>query len=660
MQTKRTYCRICEAACGLLLDTDPNGHVRLRPDPDHPASAGYACKKGVRFADLARHPSRLTRPMRRGAAGLEPARWEQALDDIAARIRGIQKRHGRDAVGVYTGNPLAFSLLGTLAAQRLGQALGTRNLFSAASQDASNKFAAGALVHGSPLLHPIPDLEHTRLAIMLGTNPAVSLSSFFHMAGGTRVLDDLVARDGEVVWVDPRRTESARRWGEHLPIRPGADVALLLALVHLLRDGARPDPRVQGLDAVLRLAARFPPERAARVTGIPAERIEALAARIAASPATTFHLSTGVNMGGFGTLAVVALQALAFVSGNLDRRGGLVFAGLGPAVARLARTLGVDRARRPSRIGGFAPVMDMLPAGILADEILTPGEGQLRALVVIAGDPLRSIPGSGRLREALASLDLLVGVDLFENETGSLAHWLLPSTSWLERWDVATTSIPLQATGFVQAAGPALAPPGDARTEAWICGGLLRALKRDRAVGALLQRPLDRWLPVFEPGLRTRNAEPGSYLGRGPLTPGHVVRLWSPELEPEAHRLEEAARALEAPGFRLIGRRLKLAHNSWIHGGVRGPSPAPVATMAPEELARLGVEPGGLVRIGTPAGEATLAAEPEDGMAPGVVCVPHSLQTFNVNALIPSGQDAVERPSGQHHMTGVRVDVSAA
>lgn len=660
MQTKRTYCRICEAACGLVVDTDAQGHIRLRPDPDHPSSAGYACKKGVRFLDLARHPSRLTRPTRRTAAGLEPARWEVALDDIAGRIRAIQDRHGPDSVGVYTGNPLAFSLLGTLASQRLGLALKTRNLYSAGSQDASNKFAAGALVHGSPLLHPIPDLERTRLAILFGTNPAVSMSSFVHLPGGTRVFDALVARGAEVIWVDPRRTESARRWGEHLPIRPGADVPLMLSLIHLLREGARPDARVQGLDAILRLAARFPPERAARITGIPAADIAALAARIAASPATTFHLSTGVNMGGFGTLAVVVLQALAFVSGNLDREGGLVFAGMGPTMARLARALGVGKLRRPSRVGGFAPVMDTLPGGVLADEILTPGEGQLRALIVIAGDPLRSIPGASRLREALASLDLLVSLDLFENETGGLAHWLLPATSWLERWDLATTAIPLQARGFVPMAGPALAPPGDARTEAWVVGGLLRALGRDRAVGAVLQRPLDAWLPVREPGLRTRDAAPGTYLGRGPLTPGRAVRLWSTELEPEAQRLEQACRDLEAPGFRLVGRRLKLAHNSWIHGGARVTPATPVAYMAATDLAQLGVPGGGAIRVATAVGAATMAAEPEEGMAPGVICIPHSIGDFNVNTLIPSGQDAVERPSGQHRMTGIPVDVTAA
>lgn len=648
-----TYCRICEAACGLIVDVDAAGRPSgLRPDPDHPTSAGYVCKKGVRFVEVASHPERLLRPRQRDA----DVPWDAALDDVARRLRTILEAHGPDAVALYTGNPLGFSFLGTLAAQRFAQSLGTRNVFSAGSQDANNKFAAGQLMHGSPLLAPIPDLEHADLAVMFGTNPAISQSSFVHLAGGTRVFDAMVARGAKVVWVDPRRTESARRWGEHLPIRAGTDIALLLALLHRFRD-ACPEPRgaVEGLDRLLAVAARFPIDRAAAITGIPAAQIEALAERIAASPTTTFHLSTGVNMGGFGTLAVVALQALAWLTGNLDRRGGLVFAPLAAPFARLARSLGVGKAQRPSRIGGFSPTIDTLPAAVLADEILTPGEGRIRALVVIAGDPLLSIPGEGRLREALSSLDLLVTIDLFQNATGRLAHWCLPAASWLERWDVATTTIPLQTAPLVQWAGPVAPPPGEARTEAWIIGSLLQRLGH-RAAGAMLRLPYDRWLPSRGYGVRTGSVKPGSYLGRGPLTPGNRVRFWDPVLDAEARRLEETE---FGDGFLLIGRRQKLAHNSWLKGGVRTESAVPTAYLAAEDLRRIGVDGGGRIEIGTSAGTAVLDAVPEAGMSPGTVCIPHGLEALNVNALIPSGVAAVEPASGQHRMTAVSVEVRA-
>lgn len=655
MPTHTTYCRICEAACGLLVDQDSQGRLTaLRPDPDHPTSAGYACKKGVRFLDVASHPTRLLRPRRRGGGD---AGWDEALDDVARRLQAVIDAHGPDAVALYTGNPLAFSFLGTLASQQLAQALGTRNVYSAGSQDANNKFAAGQLMHGSPLLAPVPDLEHADLAIMLGTNPAVSLSSFVHLPGGTRVIDALIARGGHVVWVDPRRTESARRWGEHLPIRPGTDVVLLLALIDRFRGARQADGAVEGLEPLLTLAARYPLERAAAVTGIPEEDIVALGDRIAASPSTTFHLSTGVNMGGFGTLAVVALQGLAWLTGNLDRRGGLVFAPLAAPFARLARALGVGKARRGSRIGGFAPTIDTLPGAVLADEILTPGPGQIRALVVMAGDPLRSIPGEARLREALGSLDLLVTIDLFENATGRLAHWCLPTTSWLERWDVATTTIPLQTSSLVQVAGPVTSPPGDTRTEPWIIGGLLQRLGH-RVAGAGLRLPLDRWLPARGYGLRLGRVKPGSYLGRGPMTPGHRVRFWDPLLDAEARRLEE--QVTTEGGFLLIGRRQKLAHNSWLHGGERATPAAPVAFLAAEDLRRLGVPPGGRIELTTAAGSAVIDAAAEEGMRPGVVCIPHGLDALNVNALIPSGVAAVEPASGQHHMTGVPVQIRAA
>ena len=418
----RTYCRICEAACGLRVELDAQQRpLRILPDKDHPVSRGYVCAKGTRFLDVANHADRLRFPQTRTADGsLTRISWDAAVEQAASRLRPIIDSYGPHAVGVYYGNPLLFNALGLVGVLAFTRALGTRNIFSSFSQDCNNKFKAAELIHGGPLVQPIPDLKRADFALMLGTNPAVSQGSFVHLEGGASAFDRYVARGGEVVWVDPRRSESARRWGEHLPIRPGADVYLLLALLNALRDLYEPGEHEAGLAQLLSVAADYPVARTANLTAIPANEITRLAERIRTADACTFHLSVGVNMGPFGTLAAVALQALAYLTGNFDRAGGLLFHPMGHTLSGLLARLGIGTEPAPSRVGGFTGVFDELPGGILADEILTPGREQIRALIVIAGNPLTSIPGEARLREAFESLDTLIQIDLFENETGQI------------------------------------------------------------------------------------------------------------------------------------------------------------------------------------------------------------------------------------------------
>ncbi len=657
-----TYCRICEASCGLRVDRDAAGEpTRLSPDRDHPVSAGFACAKGTRFLEVARHADRLHHPMQRDAHGrLNPVAWDDALRGAGERLRAIIDEHGPHAVGVYYGNPMAFNARGTLALVRFMQSLGTRNIYSAGSQDCANKFAAGEIMHGSPVIHPVPDLARCDLAVFLGSNPAVSQSSFVHLERGSLAFDRLVARGGHVVWVDPRRTESAQRWGEHLPIRPGSDVWLVLALLNLLADRAPAhDPRIEGLDRLLALAALVSSEVAAARTGIPTERIEALAERIRRAKSTALHLSVGVNMGPFGTLSYVALQALAYVTGNYDTAGGSLFNPLAARLADMLRAFGVGARVQRSRIGGFDSVMDALPGGVIADEILTPGPERIRAMIVIAGDPVRSIPGSDRLVEAFDSLDLLVCIDLFENHTGRLADVLFPATSWLERWDAALTTMPFQTTPWVQTTGPVMSPPGEARTEAWTLAALARSMRLPMKLDAIERWVPDRWLPSTRHGVRVRGPEPGSYLGRGPRTPGRRVRFWHPALEPEIARIDsELARPVPPRGgFVLIGRRRRIGHNSWLHGGVRDGEGDDHAWLARADMDTLGVRDGEAVYIKTVAGEIRIHARAHESVLVGTVVVPHGLAGVNVNSIIPSGVDAIERVSGNHVMTGIPVEV---
>jgi formate dehydrogenase len=697
-QSRQTFCRICEAACGLLADVDASGHlVRLRPDRQHPISRGFVCAKGTRFPEVAAHAERLLFPLRRQASGAyERITWTAAMAFLAQRLRPLLERYGPHAVGIYFGNPLAFNTLGLLTILGFTRALGTRQVFSASSQDCHNKFAGAQLVHGSPFIHPLPDFEHTDVAILFGTNPAVSQTSFLHLAGGSTVFDRLVQRGGRVIWVDPRYTESAQRWGEHVAIRPGTDIFLLLALLHAVREQYRPDPRVEGLHSLLDLAASYPVERAAALTGIPAERLHSLAETIRTARHLTLHMSVGVNQGPFGTLCYVALQALAYLTGHFDRQGGLLFHPLAVWVARLAQRWGVGTQPGHSRVGQFPSILDSLPAGILADEILTPGAEQLRALLVVAGDPLTSIPGEPTLRHALRQLDCLVSLDLFQNTTGREADLLLPTTSWLERWDMANSTVLFQHAPIVQYTGPVRPAPGETRSEARILADISLALGRPlwgSRVGARLWRWLTtdarlavcvkmllwpaRLLCHGVQGVPVPKPQAGRYLGYGPRTPGHRVRFWHPALTAEPARLAAYAARLwpgsaaqnhphttppaqRSTTFALVCRRRRLGHNSWLHDASHDGDPDGAAWMAPTDLVALGMPAGGKLLFQTASARLHMPTVPDSGVLPGTVVVPHGVPGMNVNALIPTGVAMLEPLSGQHYMTGISVQVSPA
>jgi anaerobic selenocysteine-containing dehydrogenase len=650
---RRTYCRICETACGLIAEVDAAGApIRLRPDRDHPVSRGFACAKGTRFAEVATHPQRLRHPEIRGDDGARRrASWEEAIAAIAARLRPIRERHGPHAVAVYFGNPMAFNALGGAALGLFVRELGTRNVFSAASQDCNNKFAAARLIHGSSAIHPIPDFDRADLAVVLGSNPYVSQSSFVHLEEGARVFDRLIQRGGHAVWIDPRRTESARRWGEHLAIRPGADAWLLAGVLGLVGRDSRSTPKVRGIEPLWRAVAAIPLAEIATRTGLDEAAIRRLADQIRSADRVAIHMSVGVNHGGFGTLCYALVHAIAHAAGSYDREGGLVFHPSAPLAGRLLAAAGMEDAAR-SRIGQLPRVLGGLPGGVLADEILTPGPERVRALICVAGDPLRSIPGGERLERALDSLEALFCIDLFENATGARAHALLPATSWLERWDVATTTLFLQVAKRVQMVGPVCAPPGEARPEARILADLAVALGSRSPAWRLARLPLDRWLPAPVNGVPA----PGPRAGRW----RRPAKLWNETIASELARLRQVPKH-EVEGFVLIGRRRRLGHNSWIHAGVRaGDGDDAVAALCPADLASLGLHDGALVEIGTEAGTLVLPARADPDLGPRMVCVPHGLGSININAIIPSGAEAIEAVSGQHIMTGVPVRVRPA
>ncbi|MGE0785096.1 MAG: molybdopterin-dependent oxidoreductase [Sandaracinaceae bacterium] len=674
MGERTTFCRICEAACGLSVLDGPDG-IKLAPDRAHPVSRGYVCAKGTRFAEVARSPARRIHATR----GAETASMNAALDDAASRIGAVVERHGPHAVGLYLGNPLAFNALGQVTAMYLARAIGTRNVYSAGSQDCTNKFTAAELLYGTPVIHPIPDFARARTAVLFGTNPLVSQSSFVHLEGGATTFDRMRERGARIVWVDVRETESAQRWGELVRVRPGSDVWLILALLARAARGATfDDPRVTGLASLLALAERASEQASAR-TGLSERAIDELLDAIREGP-TALHMSVGVNQGPFGTLSYVALQALSYVTGNYDVEGGVLFSEAAIAGARFARSVGLFTSDAKSRIGGFGLSLETLPAGILAEEILTPGPDRIRAMIVVAGDPLRSIPGSPRLEEAFASLETIVSLDLFESATTRRSHVFLPCTSWLERSDFALPGLPLTSHDLLPASHPVMPAPGDARPEHELLAELSLRIGRPVYGSALVAKAFAR--PGLatgmlssalrlvgalqpDPARRTRGIplpipRPGRFLGRGPMTEGGAVRFFDPRLAQEGERLMSSPPPRD--GLALVGRRRRIGHNSWLHAGARfaderdAPDEA-VASVHPDDARRVGLTDGAPATIRTSQGSLTLRVRFDERVAAGTVVVPHGVWRGNVNALLPYGVEHMEPLSGMLHMTGVPVEL---
>jgi len=722
-ETVTSFCRICEALCGLRLEVDRAGDriVEIRPDPDHVATRGFACIKGLRQHELYRSPDRLRQPLRREHGRLRPVSWEVALEEIGQRVRSIRAQHHPDAIAMYVGTAAGFSILHPPFAQGFMRGLGSRSSYSSATQDCSNKFAVATLMYGFPFLQPFPDLRRTGCLVMVGANPAVSKWSFLQVSNPTRELKAITARGGEVFVVDPRRTESAKITGEHVFIRPGTDVFFYLAFLHevIARGGVdqrRVAAHTRGFAQVRQLCEPWTPERCAEVTRVPAATLRRIVAAYLAADGAALYCSTGVNMGGEGSVAFWLQEVINAVTGNLDRPGGtLVGRGIFDFPG-LAKRAGLLVSQERSRVGGLPVVNDALPGGVLADEILTPGPRQVRALFVTGGNPLLTMPNAGRLREAFGTLELLVALDILPGATVSAAHYVLPCTTPLERPDLPFMFplwLGMQSTPYLQATEAVLQPAGASRDEASIYLDLCRASGVGMFGSSVLQRLLEglravygwrhperrgrvpqRWLlsamlrASGEGGLsgllahrhgRAREGSEGhDFLGRRVLTDDGRVDLAPPALLELSRRLPErfASERAEASTLRLITRRAVGTHNSWTHNHPRllGRRDTNVLYVHPDDIARLGLRAEALADVSTDVATIRLPVVACADLMPGTVAVPHGwghqrapglrvagqTRGVNVNLLAADGPQQLDPVSGMAHLTGIAVRVSAA
>lgn len=723
-RTEFTFCRICEATCGLKATIEGNRVTALEPDPDHVVSKGYSCIKGLRYHELHHSPDRLRVPLKRVGERFEEVTWEQALSEIGNKVRQLVKDGGGDSVSAYLGNPISFSLLPPVLTSAFLQGLGSRNLFQTGSQDCNNKFAAAQHIYGFPFIQPFADVDRTECLIIIGSNPAVSRASFMQLPDPIRRLRAIEGRGGKVFLVNPRRTETARQLGTQVFIRPDTDVYFLLSFLHevLVRDGVdheRVGRHMKGLNALRKVAEPWSPERSSEVTGVSPEMLRAMVDAYLDADGAALSLSTGVNQGSQGTLAFWIQEAINAVTGNLDRLGGTVVGyGYVKDFPRHARKGGHTMRKDLSRIGNLPSVADSFPAGLMADEILTPGEGQVRALFCVAGNPLLTVPNSnGRLEEALKELELLVVIDIFRNETANHAHYILPGTSAFQRADlpfVFQSVMGAQAIPYAQFTDALLPTEGEQRDESMIllqlarsCGSKLFGSRLAsaffRAWGALGKLPwLGAWLGLtperilglmartFRLGsLKSLREDPhgrllapnagGDFLGQRVVTDDGLVDLAPEEFVLAAGDLEAAfeQERRRRDDLKLISKREPLSHNSWLHNHpkfVEGKRSTNYLYMNPEDGEKAGVESGGMVEVRSSVASVRLPVQLTDEMMPGAVALPHgwghqaadglsiASQTTgaNVNLLAADGPDALEYFSGMAKLNGIWVEVTAA
>ena len=682
-------CPVCEATCGLEVTVDQGRVTHITGDREDLFSQGYLCSKGASLHHLLYDPDRLTRPLVRREKKLVPVSWAEAFEAAEKGLTCILGEHGRNAAAVYLGNPVAHSLAASLYARPLIKALATQNIYSASTVDQMPKQAACGFMYGSGGTIPVPDLDRTSFLLMLGANPAASNGSLCTAPGFMNRLRSLRERGGRLVVVDPYRSGTARLADEHLFIRPGADPWLLFGLVNVILEENLADPGrlsefIDGLDALRETAKGFTPEAAGEATGIDPDVIRRLARELASADSAAVYGRIGTCTTPFGTLTSWLIDVLAIITGNFDRPGGIMF-NL-PAHAKVKKTpggRGFKTGRWSSRVNGLPEVCGELPVAALVDEITTPGEGRIRALITVAGNPALSLPGGARLEQALDGLDFMISVDFYLNETSRLADVVLPPPPPLafSQYDLMLYNLAVRRVAnysplvvdhphgpplweilalLAMIAGGQGAAADPALLDDFVVQTLVQSAVKEKD-GPLSGRDPAEILAALEPrrgperilDLMLRTGPYGDAFGAadgdltlsrllenphgldfGPMiprlpeilsTPSGKIELAPTPLIDDARRLLQTGAKAEDQGLTLIGRRHLLSNNTWFHNIEPLMKGGPRCTLMihPDDAARLDLTDGARAKVTSASGSLTAPVEITDDIKPGIVSLPH-------------------------------------
>ncbi|MGB5211531.1 MAG: molybdopterin-dependent oxidoreductase [Gammaproteobacteria bacterium] len=647
-------CNLCEAICGLEIRLDGDTIRSIRGDQADPFSRGHICAKAVALQDIHEDPDRLRRPLVRRGNDFEEIGWDQAFDEAAGRLREIRNRHGRSALASYAGNPNVHNWGSLLYGPLLHKALRPGNRYSATSVDQLPHHLAAYLMFGHQLLLPVPDIDRTDFFLIVGANPVVSNGSLMTAPDFRNRLKAIRQRGGKVVVLDPRRTETADLADAHYFVRPGSDACLLAAILHTILDEGLVRPRhlagfIDGLGDLPALIAAFSPEAVAASTGMSADTIRTLARDFCAADAAVVYGRMGVSVQSFGGLCQWLLNLINIASGNFDRPGGAMFTK--PAADVLDQSNRGSFARFHSRIRELPEFGGELPVATMAEDILAGGEKRIRALLTVAGNPVLSTPNGAQLDRALASLDYMVSIDLYVNETTRHADLILPPTAALEHdhYDLVFHLLGIRNTARYS---PALfEPDADARHDWQIYLELAQRLQEgnlmQRGKAALLRWHMGRVGPTgVLNGLLKKGPYPLDFaklqaaehgLDLGSLQPCLPQRLYTRgqrvDLTPKAivsdlGRLREyllQASETDGAGLQLISRRQPRSNNSWMHNSQRLVKGKELCTLLvhPDTARDLSLSDADRAMVSSRVGRIEVTVEVSDEIMPGVVSLPH-------------------------------------
>ncbi len=651
-QTHFRTCNLCEAMCGIQIKHQKGKILSIKGDKNDPFSKGYICPKATALQDLYEDPDRLRTPLERTKDGWKELSWPDALDKVANGITKLQKKHGDNSLGIYLGNPNVHNMGSMLTARHLLTGLKSRSRFSATSIDQLPHHIVCMHLFGHMLRIPVPDINRTQHMLIIGANPLASNGSIMTAANVRQKIKDIRTRQGKVVVIDPRRTETADVADEHHFIRPGSDILLLLAMLNeIYEQGFAKESQASALtdelDKIKDLAQGYTPDKVAVLTGIPSEEIKRLVKEYCQAKSAVLYGRMGVSVQEFGLLSQYLIMLINLVTGRIDVEGGLMFPN--PAVDVVNSSGPGYLGKRKTRVRQLPDFNGDFPVVAMSEEMLTPGEGQIKGFINIAGNPVLSTPNGKKLESALEKLDFMVSIDYYLNETSKHANIILPPVSPLERdhYDVTFHGLAVHNTSKYS---PALFKTPKGQKGDWqISLELAKRLDKKASFSTKLNRFLTNLLgPKFllDQGLKrslykglslkTLKKNPhGIDLGPlKPLLPNAIkhkdkrIKLNVDFYKSDLERVQ-ATFNIDAPqpsaDILLIGRRHVRSNNSWLHNSQRLVKGKPRCTLMlhPELAQQQGIKEGDLIKVTSRVGSVEITAQVTDELMPGVVSIPH-------------------------------------
>ena len=664
VKTHLRSCTLCEAMCGVQIEYQGDKIISIAGDVDDPHSGGHICPKGYSLQDLHNDPDRLKTPLQKVDGQWLPISWEAALDRVSEELVKVQMQHGNDAVAGYWGNPTSHNFGLLMATSKFRKALGSRNLFTAASLDQMPHQLMSYLMFGHGQIFTIPDIDRTDYMLMLGANPAASNGSLMSSGDVLKRLEAIKERGGKLVLVDPRRTESAIYASEHLFIKPGTDPLLLIGLIqHVIQKQlykpGRLAPMLESFDAMLEMFGQLSMAEISRICGISEQDIARIAEEFAAAESAICYGRMGISTQGFSALNHWLINVLNILTGNLDRAGGMMFTN--PAMDSIKPSTAGSFAQYHSRVRGLPEFNRELPAAAMAEEMLTPGAGQVKAFVCIAGNPVLSAPNGRQLDQALAGLDFMVSVDFYLNETSRHADIILPPTGPLEHEQFDLVFNLLAVRNVAKFSPPLFEHGPEALSDGDIMQGLIQRITRLKNGGeevkarpemsaeqiidyGLQSGPYGKGFIAYEAGQPVERPEGLSLevlkqyphgLDLGPMqprlpeylfTPNKLINMLPEPVKVDMQRLlQHFADKAQKTGLMLISRRDLRTNNSWMHNSqrlVKGKDRCALL-MHPQDAQVQGIADRGRARIVSRVGELEVDVRVTDDVMPGVVCLPH-------------------------------------